>query len=58
MAIGEHNQSFFVVQVGFDLVDLQIPLKFVPQSVASRIEWVHGNLCVPSHLQPSMSLTF
>ncbi|KAJ7727817.1 hypothetical protein DFH07DRAFT_757514 [Mycena maculata] len=32
--------------VGFDLVDIQIPLKTLPQeyaSIAERISWVHGN---------------
>ncbi|EMD41936.1 hypothetical protein CERSUDRAFT_90526 [Gelatoporia subvermispora B] len=29
--------------VGFDLVDVQIPLFTLHQSIASRIEWVHGN---------------
>ncbi|KAJ7925937.1 S-adenosyl-L-methionine-dependent methyltransferase [Mycena leptocephala] len=32
--------------VGFDLVDIQIPLKSLPQeyaSIAERISWVHGN---------------
>lgn len=29
--------------VGFDLVNIQIPLKMLEDSVAKRIEWVHGN---------------
>jgi len=32
--------------VGFDLVNIQIPLRVLNPSVAERIEWVHGNLCV------------
>ena len=28
------------------MVDVQIPLKYVEPSIASRIEWVHGNLYV------------
>ena len=38
------------LKVGFDLVNIQLPLKMVEHSVAhsvaKRIEWVHGNLCV------------
>jgi hypothetical protein len=33
-------------QVGFDLVNVQIPLKLLDPSIAERITWVHGNLCV------------
>ncbi|KAF8973505.1 S-adenosyl-L-methionine-dependent methyltransferase [Flammula alnicola] len=29
--------------VGFDLVDVQIPLRILHPSIASRIEWKHGN---------------
>ncbi|KIP07956.1 hypothetical protein PHLGIDRAFT_127310 [Phlebiopsis gigantea 11061_1 CR5-6] len=29
--------------VGFDLVDIQIPLQYIPPELADRIEWVHGN---------------
>ncbi|KAH9486492.1 Demethylmenaquinone methyltransferase [Psilocybe cubensis] len=29
--------------VGFDLVDIQIPLKILDPSLARRIEWKHGN---------------
>lgn len=29
--------------VGFDLVDVQIPLKLLHPSIANRIEWRHGN---------------
>ncbi|KAI0073415.1 S-adenosyl-L-methionine-dependent methyltransferase [Panus rudis PR-1116 ss-1] len=29
--------------VGFDVVDVQIPLKYVEPSIANRIQWVHGN---------------
>ncbi|KAJ3527812.1 hypothetical protein NM688_g8077 [Phlebia brevispora] len=29
--------------VGFDLVDIQIPLRILDPSIAKRIEWVHGN---------------
>ncbi|EKM55896.1 uncharacterized protein PHACADRAFT_184637, partial [Phanerochaete carnosa HHB-10118-sp] len=31
--------------VGFDMVDIQIPLKYIEPSIASRVEWVHGNFC-------------
>ena len=34
-------------QVGFDLVNIQIPLSILDSPLASRIEWFHGNLCVP-----------
>ena len=33
-------------KVGFDLVNIQLPLKIVEHSIAKRIEWIHGNLCV------------
>ena len=36
-------------QVGYDLMNVQIPLWVLEDDVAARIEWVHGNLCVPSH---------
>ncbi|KAL4242566.1 hypothetical protein ABKN59_011767 [Abortiporus biennis] len=29
--------------VGFDLIDFQVPLEYIDPSIASRIEWVHGN---------------
>ncbi|RDB29007.1 Demethylmenaquinone methyltransferase [Hypsizygus marmoreus] len=29
--------------VGFDLVNIQLPLKMVDESIAQRIEWRHGN---------------
>ncbi|KAF5385090.1 hypothetical protein D9615_001276 [Tricholomella constricta] len=29
--------------VGFDLVNIQIPLKMLDEAIASRIEWRHGN---------------
>ncbi|KAI0371662.1 hypothetical protein BV20DRAFT_992578 [Pilatotrama ljubarskyi] len=32
--------------VGFDLVDVQIPLSILDPDDARRIEWVHGNMCV------------
>ena len=31
-------------QVGFDLVDVQIPVKILPDDEGARIEWVHGNM--------------
>ena len=34
----------FTFQVGFDLVDVQIPLRILDADVASRIEWVYGNM--------------
>ncbi|EJF66251.1 hypothetical protein DICSQDRAFT_165948 [Dichomitus squalens LYAD-421 SS1] len=30
--------------VGFDLVDIQIPVTVLPDDEAARIEWVHGNI--------------
>ncbi|KAF7336846.1 UBIQUITIN-CONJUGAT-2 domain-containing protein [Mycena venus] len=42
-----HNHAPQLKQVGFDLVDIQIPLKTLPPeytSIAERITWVHGNL--------------
>lgn len=36
------------LQVGYDLMNVQIPLWVLEDDVAARIEWVHGNLCVPS----------
>jgi hypothetical protein len=39
------------------LVDVQIPLKILDPSIASRIDWKHGNLYVPSsRLFPTTSL--
>lgn len=32
------------VKVGFDLVDIQVPLRVLDPSVARRIEWMQGNL--------------
>ncbi|TFK99684.1 hypothetical protein BDV98DRAFT_570686 [Pterulicium gracile] len=29
--------------VGFDLVDVQLPLRLVDQKIAERISWMHGN---------------
>ncbi|KAK7689159.1 hypothetical protein QCA50_007850 [Cerrena zonata] len=29
--------------VGFDLADIQIPLKYADPSIAGRVQWVHGN---------------
>ncbi|TFK36969.1 hypothetical protein BDQ12DRAFT_686169 [Crucibulum laeve] len=29
--------------VGFDLVNIQVPLKYLDESVARRVEWKHGN---------------
>ena len=37
-------------QVGYDLMNVQIPLWVLEDDVAARIEWVHGNLCVASPL--------
>lgn len=41
-----HRKSHITLsrQVGFDLVDVQIPLKLLHHSIANRIEWRHGNL--------------
>lgn len=36
--------------VGFDLVNIQIPLNCVEKTVAQRIVWQHGNLYVPCAL--------
>ena len=35
---------FSASQVGFDLVDVQIPVKILPDDEGARIEWVHGNM--------------
>jgi hypothetical protein len=37
-------------KVGFDLVNVQLPLKMVDPSIADRIQWMHGNLYVLSDL--------
>lgn len=34
------------IQVGFDLVNIQIPPNVIDPSIAERIEWTHGNLLV------------
>jgi hypothetical protein len=31
-------------KVGFDLVDVQVPLPILEPEVARRVMWVHGNL--------------
>ena len=41
------NNVVVVSQVGFDIADVQVDLEYVDPSIASRIEWVHGNLYVP-----------
>lgn len=33
-------------EVGFDVADMQIDLRYVDPSIASRVRWKHGNLCV------------
>lgn len=38
------NLKLFGLKVGFDLVNVQMPLKYVEPSVGDRITWVHGNL--------------
>lgn len=35
-----------ISKVGYDLVNVQVPLHLVDPSLASRIEWVYGNLWV------------
>ena len=45
------------LQVGIDLVNIQVPLKFVDDSVARRVEWVHANLLVGIYLSPSTDFT-
>lgn len=34
------------IQIGYDLVDVQLPLQLLEPSIANRIEWWHGNLYV------------
>lgn len=34
------------MQVGFDLTDIQLDMKYLETSVSKRITWMHGNLCV------------
>ena len=48
-----------IVQVGFDLVDVQIPLRILDEDVASRIEWVYGNMSVSEiiYLKPTLMFT-
>lgn len=36
--------KLFGLKVGFDLVNVQMPLRYVEPSVGDRITWVHGNL--------------
>ena len=36
------------VQVGLDMVNIQIPLKTLDPDVADRIEWVHCNMYASS----------
>ena len=31
-------------QVGFDLANIQVPTKHLDPSIATRIQWKHGNL--------------
>lgn len=38
------NLKLFGLKVGFDLVNVQMPLRYVEPSVGDRITWVHGNL--------------
>lgn len=33
-------------QVGFDLVNVQLPLNLLDPSLEERIKWIYGNLCV------------
>ncbi|KAG5635101.1 hypothetical protein H0H81_012443 [Sphagnurus paluster] len=35
--------SHELYKVGFDLVNIQIPVKILDESIANRIEWQHGN---------------
>lgn len=44
------NAYIYQSQVGYDLVDVQVDLQYVEPSVANRIEWMHGNLCVTPEL--------
>ncbi len=39
--LGTHSR-----QVGFDLVNIQIPTNVLDESLQERISWVHGNLLV------------
>ena len=32
--------------VGFDLVNIQVPTRYLESSLSRRITWQHGNLCV------------
>ena len=41
-----------VLQVGYDLVDVQIPLRVLPPSISRRIKWVYGNLYVMTFYIP------
>ncbi|KAH9942928.1 hypothetical protein B0H21DRAFT_866139, partial [Amylocystis lapponica] len=45
--------------VGFDLVNVQIPLETLPSSIADRIQWVYGNLLrISSHSKTRSSTTY
>ena len=41
-----HNSN----QIGFDLVNVQFSTRFLDPSVASRVQWKHGNLYVTNLL--------
>lgn len=44
------NLILTIHKVGYDLVNIQIPLYCVDSDIAARIQWAHGNLwvfCVP-----------
>ena len=47
ISLTENAPAGFIIrlfQVGFDLVDVQIPLSILDPDIASRIEWVYGNM--------------
>lgn len=42
---GAKNENMLSsIQVGLDLVDVQIDLKYVDSSIAKRVTWLHVNL--------------
>jgi hypothetical protein len=38
------HMTFHVMKVGFDLVNVQVPLNLLESSIAERITWMYGNL--------------
>jgi hypothetical protein len=43
-----------LAKIGFDLVNVQIPLKVMDPSIADRIQWLHGNLYAFRYLSKNL----